>query len=497
MNERTTKCGSLFYIKYNKNVRDVKMSKNTKMYSFMNTGAPKLVNNSEWGELIKVIRFAVNGGAWFANGITKISYDTTKEFIRVYLNNNPREYMAYQTIEFNENCGIFSGKEAIIRLATLTHIDITLHDEIPELTDTVDIELVGMNIRTSKLGFTEAYTDRDCGIFKTENHDFHFCLNDNNPSNANFTFVKNTMMVRPTVYMCEGMDGIHSHIGKIFPFDAVDTTAHIGGDAYKNINSSLWQNGLFGWDYEWSNNTTNTSFTEIKWWVIGNGDNINLIMENPNSDAQSAKCRYRCFFFQVVHNGKEYTPIMNGMYNSPYKNFYDRINNVPLNPNNYHHVSYTFGAYSQYGSINNGKVIRPINTLLSNTILLNSTSAGSPTSVFLYPTTYVSNRYSGNVGMAFDTSDREVCDYNIMLNNTIFKNGKLGFVKFINNIVTSLMNGEVTRMIDNKNKDHLYFHFIDIFYNAAYDYALNDGYQITGYSTQYNINLFIDLLGKN
>lgn len=470
------------------------MSINTKFYAFSHPNAPKLYNNSKWGELIKVIRYAVNGGEWYAKGITKISYDRSKQFIRVYMDNNPRVYSNYQTIEFNENCGVFSGKEAIIRLVTSTFIDITLHDKIEDLPEIHEVETSGMNIRVAKLGFTEAFTDRDCGVFKTENHDFYFCLNDNNPSNDDFTFTTdNKMMTRPTVYMCEGMDSIHAHIGEIYPYDTLYPAAHIGGDAYKMVNSTIWQNGLMGWDYEWGNSNPNKSFSEIKWWLIGNGDSITLILENPNS----SRTTYRCYMFQVVHNGREYTPIMNGTFNSMFNNFYDRFVTDSNNRHYYNNVSTTFGIFATYNSYNRNKVYMPTTTFVSNTVILKSYSNGTPKSVYLYPTIYATNRYSGNAGMSFDTYDREFCHYNIMVDNTMEKTGLLNNILFNNNIASTLMNGEIVRMVDSDNREHLFFHFIDRFHYATNDYSINDTYSFTSCHTEYNIRLFIDLLGND
>lgn len=478
------------------------MSRNTKFYSFSHANAPKLYNNSNWGELIKVIRYCVNGGEWFENGITQIVYEKEKEFVRVYLDNTLRTFSNYQTVEFNENCGIFSNKEAIIRLATKEHIDISFHDEIPELTDSTTVNLENMNIRIAKLGFTEAYTDRDCGVFKTENHDFYFCLNDNNPSNGEHTYLfNNTMMPRPSVYMCEGMDGIHSFTGKVFPYDSLYPNAYIGGEAFKFVNNSYIQNGLFGWDYQFSNGASNTakntSFSEIKWWIIGNGDNLIFIYDNDNANV-GINCSNRCFFFQTVFNGKEYTPIMNGHFNSLTQHYYLKNYNYILNTNLYSYYSYTFGTYSAtYAPWNVGKVYKPLNNLVSNTVILKSSLTNSPTSIYLYPTIYSTNRYSGLTGSDFDTSDRELSKYNIMLNNTLQKNGSLNYFKFINNNISSYYNGDIVRLVDNKNKDHLFFHFNDYTYVTASSNGSNDNTNASSsYHNEYKVKLFIDLLGK-
>lgn len=481
------------------------MSRNTKLYTYADKNAPKLYNNGKWGELIKVIRHCVNGGEWFENGITQIVYEKEKEFVRVYLDNSTTSFKPYQTIEFNENCDIFSNKEAIIRIVTRTHIDVTFHDEIPELTDSTTVNLENMNIRIAKLGFTEAYTDRDCGVFKTENHDFYFCLNDNNPSNSDHTYLfDNSMMPRPTVYMCEGMDALHSHIGSIFPYEAGNPTAHIGGDAFKNVNSNVWQNGLYGWDYQFSNATSlttkNTEITEIKWFVIGNGDNINIVFENSNGNGLTyggPNLTYRCFFFQTIFNGVEYTPVMNGYLNSLYTNYYQKPINYAVNTVFYQYYSYTFGSWGTNNPYSNNRVYKTLPNLVSNTVILKNTQNDNPRSVYLFPTMYSVGRHSGLSGDNFETYDREFCNFNIMIDNTSIKQGKINFFKFINNSVTSVNNGEIVRLLDNKNKDHLFFFLYDSFVNVTSSAGIDNGYNphpsYVGFLTP---KIAIDLLGK-
>lgn len=473
------------------------MSKNTKLYTFSNSGAPKMYNNSKWGELIRVIRHCVNGGGW--HGINKIGYNVNNKYVRIYLDNIARTYSLYQTIQLNDECGKFSNLEAIIRKVSSSYIDVTFHDDIRNVLSG-DVVNLGMQIRVAPLGFTEAFTDRDCGVFKTENHDFHFCINDNDPSNAVFTYVNdNSMFPRPTVYMCDGMDVIHSNIGNIFPYSDYYPYEHIGGNHFKftSENNTFIQNGLFNWGVQYSNSsssistTKNTAFTEIKWWVIGNGDNINLIVQNPNNLFFSSNI----LFFQTIFNGNRYTPIMNGYFNSLTINYYQRTN-AQFNASHYGDLTTTFHMYNGYSPYINGKLFRQSNSLYTNTIMLYDYKSDVVSSVRLYPRIYTTSLTSGSTGTDFLTNDRILCAYYIQDMVTSVDNVNLKYFNYIKNNITTMNNGEIINMVDNNNSEHLYIFVSDLEYIASSSAAIDDSYGMSGGSTQYKIKMFVDLLGR-
>ncbi len=452
-------------------------------YSSTQPGMPQLRNGDPWGTLADLLKYVNDINKKYL--INSMEKQADNNYIRI--NVDEIDLVKGQTILLPN-----SPIQATIINKTFEYIDVLLVNRADDaMPDEFHIEEPDMYITYIGLGMQTQQMGDNVVLFKANNFNYGFIINDADPSNDIYTYQQDgNHLANPSVAIMSTSEE------SLFVYPQIDeamvTSIGMDGAIESEDNPNILHNGVTKWTYQRSNRQyigdgTEFKFSVIKWHIYGDGNSIYIFFDNPNIINKNYRT-YGYFFLATYSQDGGSIAILNSSFQRKDESFYENYNNSMA-----HLVSNAFAHKQPYDDVESFDqyIYSPLET--NHTVGIYNEQI---ISLYMAPLLYAKG-YSGQFGGDYVSRPKIFSPFAFYNNDTdeLIAIAQNMYFSHNSNVTQHHKSFTFIPMYDYNGNDHYYSYikFPHIEFTHVNAYLTNS---FNPYIKIENVSIFVDLLSQ-